>query len=161
MKPLVLLAAGAALLAGACNGQPEVTTPAATPTSATLDLDIVYSADVKLAIRADDTLDATLSLGKGFGVAPDGESLSGRGRVERFPETDLLLYTARFDVPAQSGGPCADQPVSLALALHRRGDNAHVSGSATAYCGASTWFGTPARAPLRLAGDLPAPASPK
>lgn len=146
------------LVAVACQSQPEVSSrPAAKTTSGTLDLDILDSATVSLAIRSDDTLDAKLSLGKGFGVAPEGQELAGTGRVERFAETDLLLYTARFDVPAQAAGPCGSQPVSLALSLHRRGDNAHVSGSVTPYCGAATWYGTPARSPLRLAGDLPQP----
>lgn len=156
--PAIIL--GAALLAAGCNSQPDVTRSPSATTSATLDEDIVYSADVKLVVRSDDTLDATLSLAHGYGVAPDGTALTGNGRVERFPETDLLLYTARFDVPAQSGGPCGDKPVSLALSLHRRGPNARVSGSVTPYCGASTWFGAPARSPLRLAGDLPVPALP-
>ncbi len=46
--------------------------------------------------------------------------------------------------------------MSLALSLHRQGANAMVLGGLTAFCGADTWHGVPAKV-LRLAGPLPLP----
>jgi hypothetical protein len=66
----------------------------------------------------------------------------------------VVMYTARFDAPADPTGPCGSDPISLALAVRRRGKDAHVGGALTAYCGKDVWHGVPARV-LRLAGDLP------
>jgi hypothetical protein len=121
---------------------------------ATLDLDIRDKAVVDLAINRDD-IDAKIRLTKGFGVAPENSTLEGIGHVERFPEANLTLYTARFTTKGASDGPCADDFVSLALALHQRGNEPRLSGSLTAYCGAYTWHGIPARNPLRLATPPP------
>lgn len=118
-----------------------------------LAVDIRSSAHVTLSLTGDE-LGATIAMDKGFGVAPAG--LEGKGTVERFPEARTVLYAARFDAPADLEGPCGAEPVSLALALHRRGDNTRVGGSLTAYCGAATWYGVPAKV-LRLSGDLPVP----
>jgi hypothetical protein len=77
------------------------------------------------------------------------------GKVEPFLENGSVLYTGKLSRPAVAGGPCGSQPVSLALSLHRRGAEARVGGSLTAYCGEARFFGVPARI-LRLTGQLPA-----
>lgn len=118
-----------------------------------LAVDIRSQAHLVLSITGDE-LAATVHLDKGFGVA--SASLEGKGAVERFPEAALVLYTARFEAPADPTGPCGDQPVSLALSIQRRGKNTHVGGSLAAYCGAAVGHGVPARM-LRLSGDLPVP----
>lgn len=115
----------------------------------TLDLDIRDSASVRVERRGE-ALDVSIELSKGFGVAPEGERLSGKGRLERFPEAEMTLYTARFAVAAQPGGPCGKEPISLALSLSRRGVAPRLSGSLTPYCGEGVWHGTPSRSPLRL-----------
>jgi hypothetical protein len=134
----------------ACNSSsPDVATKAE-KIELSLDVDIRDHADAVLTVTGD-AIDTKLTLGRGFGVVPDDQlELHGKGTLERFPEADLALYTARFSVPAVSDGPCKDQPVSLALALHRRGAAARFAGSLTAYCGENVWAGTPARNPLRL-----------
>lgn len=114
-----------------------------------LDLDIRDHAQVRIERRGS-ALQVSLTPTRAFGVAEDGAKLMGKGTLERFPEADLLLFTARFSGVAVAGGPCGDQPVSLALALHRRGTAPRVSGSLTPYCGKDVWAGVPARNPLRL-----------
>ncbi len=147
-----------ALLLAACgDGEPDQ--PQGTTLSATLDVDIRNRAELSLTVKGD-VLTARINLDKGFAVLPAGQTLSGPGRVERFPEADALLYTAVFEAPAQSGGPCGDEPVSLALALHRTGEQAYVAGSLTPYCGKATLSGAFARNPLRLSGKLPLAAAP-
>lgn len=115
-----------------------------------LDVDIRDSAHVELVTTGTD-LAASLTLTKSFGIA--GGALAGAGHVEAFPEAGATLYTARIDAPADPTGPCGAQPISLALSLRRRGNDAHVGGALTAYCGKGVWHGTPARL-LRLSGDL-------
>ena len=141
-KTVVLLA-----LACACNASNEA--DADEKLSLVLDLEIRDSASMQLT-RTGEELDVSLALSKGFGVVADGARVAGKGRLERFPEADVALYTARFSLPPQADGPCGEQPVSLALALHRRGDGPRLSGSLTPYCGTDVWFGTPARSPLRM-----------
>jgi hypothetical protein len=121
---------------------------------AKLDLDIRDEANVVLERRGD-TLDVAVTLSKGFGLVSDGARLSGHGRAEAFPEADMTLYTARFSLAPHAGGPCADEPISLALALERRGRNARLAGSLTPYCGKDVWSGVPARSPLRLSTPPP------
>jgi hypothetical protein len=152
MKAGSCLALFAFAALAACGKNPEtVHQPVLT---ATLDLEIVDSAEVHLSLHGDD-LTATLTPDKGYGVMPAGKPLEGQGHVEHFPEANATLYTARFSAPADASGPCGNKPVSLALALHRDEDNARVQGSLTPYCGRDVWFGTPAHTPLRLSGDLP------
>ncbi len=151
MKRLIVIM-GLALIP-AC-AEEEAKLPPATTLSGTLEIELRDQASVELVVRGE-KLSATLTLPKGFGVAPAGEPIRGEGRVEAFPEVESTLYTAKFSLPEQAGGACGTQPVSLALALHRGGDNAYVARSLTPYCGAQIWHGTPARAPLRLSGSLP------
>ncbi len=153
MRPRYALALIAAVALAGCGKNPEAVRPAPDLTG-TLDLEITDSAQVHLALHGDD-LDATVTPASGYGVMPAGKPLTGKGHVERFPEANATLYTARFSAPADASGPCKDKPVSLALALHRDEDNARVQGSLTPYCGKDVWFGTPAHTPLRLSGDLP------
>lgn len=121
-----------------------------------LTVDLRGGAHVRLTEHAakDGTVDVELSLARGEGVADPGATLTATGRIERFPEAGLRLYTARFTGAARAGSPCADKPMTLALALTRRLDNARVSGALTAYCEGSVDRGTPARL-LRLAGNAP------
>jgi hypothetical protein len=139
-----------ALLALACEDEPE---PAREKLSGTLDVDIRDKAELSLSARGE-ALEVELTLTSGFGVAPSGTRLAGRGHVERFPEAEATLYTARFSLAPETRGPCGAEPVSLALALHARDGNPTYAGSLTAYCGPETWFGKPARPPLRLFGSL-------
>jgi hypothetical protein len=135
-------------------GEDEQKDAPVTTLGGTLDLELRDQSNLELGLRGE-LLSATLTLTKGFGVAPAGEPIRGEGRIEAFPEAESKLAAAKFSLPAQAAGPCGAQPVSLALALHRGGDNAYVAGSLTPYCGAQIWHGTPARTPLRLSGLLP------
>lgn len=119
-----------------------------------LDVDIREHAQVRIEQRGSE-LGVRVTLSRGFGVAGDLATLSGRGRLERFPEADMALYTAKLSSPPVNGGPCGSEPVSLALALHRRGAAKRVSGSLTPYCGKDVWAGIPARNPLRLSSSRP------
>lgn len=110
--------------------------------------------------QAGDALQATVTPSEGFGVAAPGEALTGPARIDAFPEADATFYTARLEAPAQPGGPCGDQPVSLALSLHHDGDATFVAGALTPYCGAATFFGVPPIEPLRLSGDGAALSTP-
>lgn len=145
-------ALAAALSAAACTGggggEPEVRL------SADLDLDIRATARVEIALRGAD-LEASVTLGDGMGVAPTGVPLEGRGRVHDFPEAGAVLYAARVSSPPVVDGPCASEPISLALTLRRANGNVRVAGGLAAYCGAGVWSGTPARI-LRLSGEMPA-----
>ncbi len=152
MTRVALLYVVAACLAGAtpaCGKDEQVATP---QVAGTLALDIRDTLDVVVKGEGPD-IEVTLTPSKGHGVAADGATLTGAGRIEAFPEAGGELMTARLDAAAVAGGPCKDQPVSLALSLYRREKNAHVGGSLTAYCGAGTFQGVPARL-LRLSGDL-------
>jgi hypothetical protein len=147
-----------AFLAVACSSnEEEKKQPPAEVLTGTLDVDIRDTADVAITTRAD-TLTATLTISNDWGVLPKGEAISGKGRVERFPEADVTLYTALIDVSAQSGGPCGSDPLTLALALERSGAGGYVVGSLTPYCGKNTDSGNYARNPLRLSGQLPLPS---
>ena len=121
---------------------------------AKLDLELRDTLTVDLAISGDD-LDAEIELTNGHGIAPANRTLKGIGHVEHFPEAGIELYTARFSVKGEKDGPCGDDYVSLALALHQRGKEPRLSGSLTAYCGAYTYSGIPARNPLRVATPAP------
>jgi len=118
------------------------------------DLALETTRGVQIVItRTGDVLEASVTPGEGFGVAPSGEPLVGPARIDAFPEANATLYTARLSAPAQPGGPCGDEPVSLALALHLDADAGYMAGGLTPYCGADTWFGVPAIEPLRVSGS--------
>ena len=156
----------AAYLATACGSSNDSSTkdagvqdaghePEPKPLTGDLDVDIRGSVHVELSADSED-LEASLTFKDGYHLAPSGTKITGKGHREAFPESDTALYTARFDAPADPAGPCGASPVSLSLALRRRGKNARVSGGLTAYCGKDTWAGVPARV-LRLTGLIPAP----
>ncbi len=151
MKRLVWLAGLAAATAGCWADDPLPKAPEVKTLAGTLAVDIRDTMAVELVITGG-AIDASLTLSKSFGVA--GGALRGSGTVEPFPEAGTTLYTAKIDAPADPTGPCKAAPISLALSLHRRGKDAHVNGSLTAYCGKGVWHGVPARL-LRIGGDLP------
>ncbi|MFT3770566.1 MAG: hypothetical protein QM820_34500 [Minicystis sp.] len=153
MKKLAFPALAALALVGCYADDPLPPPPEKTVITGDLDVDIREKAHVELTTVGTDVT-VSVSLTKGYGIAPAASEIKGTARVEAFPEADLTLYTARLDAPADPSGPCGMNPVSLALSLHRRGKDAHVGGSLTAYCGAGVSHGTPARL-LRLAGDMP------
>jgi hypothetical protein len=143
------VAAGVLLLA-ACSTDEKLRAPSA---AGSLALEIRDTLEVVVeGAGAEQSVSVTPS--RGHGVVADGATLAGSGRLEAFPEAHGELLTARFDGAAVADGPCGDRPVSLALSLYRREGNLHVGGSLTAYCGARTFHGVPARL-LRIAGELP------
>jgi hypothetical protein len=123
----------------------------------TLDLEIRHEAVVRIAsTEVADRTEVNVTLSKGHDLVPDGTTLTGAGRIDRYPEADATLYTARFAAPALAGDAalCGTEAVSLALSLHTDADNAVVAGALTPYCGANRWYGIPAREPLRLRGSF-------
>ncbi|MEO7328277.1 MAG: hypothetical protein ABI193_06850 [Minicystis sp.] len=159
MKQLLLslVLAGAACLSGC--GQDEPITPVPQPKSfqGTLDVDIRGHAVVTVTVLPNGvpSVELTVDSVNALRLLEATTKLSASGRMEAFPENDSSLITAKFAQPAVSGGPCGDQPVSLALSLHRRGTVTRVGGSITVYCGKDHFFGVPLRI-LRLSGELPA-----
>jgi hypothetical protein len=153
MKRVLLL--GVLFSLGGC---PANTTPNPAPKAmiGTLSVELRQTVDVSFTPRiGQDGLDAVLAFGDGdFDVFDAHTTLRGSVTVESFPEAQLSLYVATFSAPARAGGPCGDQPMTLALSLERRQSNARVGGGLTVYCGASKASGVPARI-LRMSGDLP------
>ncbi|MBW2522801.1 MAG: hypothetical protein JRI23_01435 [Deltaproteobacteria bacterium] len=145
-----------AVAALALTGCPdESLAPVDSTLHGTLSLELRDSATVEIVVPSDGSpTTVTLSLDRGFGVAPAGSPLSASGTVEAFPEASLTLYTAKLSAPAEPSGPCGAEPISLALTLSRQGKNAMVVGGLSAYCGADRWHGNPRRV-LRLSGELP------
>lgn len=147
-----VMIAVALCLAGCHDG--EEGARSAQAESLALDVDIRETAEARLE-RDGDSLRVRLTLSRGFGVADDGAVLTGAGTVERFPEADVTLFAAQLSSAPVASGPCGAEPVSLALALHRRGSARRVAGSLTPYCGSGVWSGVPARNPLRLSSSAP------
>jgi hypothetical protein len=119
-----------------------------------LDLEMRESIDVQVA-TVGTAVEITIDASEDYGVVQG--TLVGPGRIDDYPELGAMLYTATFDGPAIPGGPCGDEPVSLALALHRPddSDNSYImAGGLTPYCGASQYFGVPAIEPLRIFGRI-------
>ena len=120
----------------------------------TLELETLEEVSVEIT-RVGDELTARLEASRGYGVAPAGQAISGTARIDALPEAGATIYGARLAGPAVADGPCGDEPVSLALALHHDEDASFVAGGLTAYCGADTWFGVPPIEPLRISGKMP------
>lgn len=137
--------------------QTPTTVPTATPTpvvlSARLELDVRWTADVRLSLQGSH-VDASLTLSEPREVASPGVALLGAGDVHLYPEAGGTLYSAKFSAPAYPAGRCGSDPESLVLTLFRRGNNPRVAGGVAVYCGADKNSGTPARM-LRLSGNLP------
>lgn len=163
-RAALLMLAALATGATACGkSEPAPTPPLA---KATLAVEIRQSVDVTLA-NASKNADGSGLLGEG-GVDVDlvfartgdyaffdaSQAFHARGRVEPFAEADASMLTARFSLPARASSPCGAQPLSLSLALMRRGTNARVGGGLTVYCGAEVWSGVPKRL-FRISGELP------
>jgi len=143
----------AALPAGCVD---ETLAPVDSTLRGSLALELRDSATVEIVVPGDGSVTTVkLTLDQGFGVAPAGQPLSGSGAVEAFAEAGSTLYTAKLSAPAQADGPCGDEPISLALSLHRQAENAILFGGISAYCGANRWHGNPRRV-LRLSGELTA-----
>jgi hypothetical protein len=124
------------------------------PLEGTLQIEVLDTVDVLIDPIGDEAMKVTVTSRAGFGLVPENTPLTADGYIEAMPETGDTLYTAKLSAPANPDGPCGDEPVSLALSLHRQGSNPAVLGGMSAYCGADTWYGVPARV-LRLAGPLP------
>lgn len=136
---------------GGSDGAPQ---PDEVALQVRLDLETKRDVDV-LVTRTGEALAATVTVSRGYGVAADGATVTGPARIDAYPEAGATIYTARLAGDAVQGGPCGEQPVSLALALHLDDDADLLAGGLTPYCGADTWFGIPAIEPLRISGRLP------
>ncbi|HEY1694008.1 MAG TPA: hypothetical protein VGG39_17695 [Polyangiaceae bacterium] len=144
----------ALLAVAACD---ESGTQVVTRYRGTLTSEVIDTADVTLLLAADGkTVTVSLQFSNGYGFFDPSSPVAMTGRLDAYPESDLVAYAATLTIPPFGGGPCGDTtPVSLALSLVRRGGDAHVGGGLAAYCGAATYAGNPQRI-LRLQGDLPA-----
>ncbi|HHH28246.1 MAG TPA: hypothetical protein ENK57_07870 [Polyangiaceae bacterium] len=141
------------LLAGCGSDTSPNPTPAPAPLAGTLELELRDTAIVTVTPTDGDRATIEIVPSADFGLL-GSEALTATGFVERYPEANSTMYTAKYEVAAQADGPCGSEPISVALALHRQGSNAIVIGGLSAYCGAGKHHGIPVRV-LRLAGDLP------
>lgn len=148
LAPMLLVVGALA----ACDGDDT----SAQPLQGTLFIEVLDTADVQIDALAGDAMKLTITSHADFGLVPRDTPLEADGFVEKLPETGDTLYVAKIAAPADPGGPCQSEPISLALSLHRQGDNATVFGGISAYCGADRWYGTPVRV-LRMTGPLPLP----
>ena len=140
------------------NGADSTGATTGTPGEVVLDvwLELEALEDVHVEItRAGDEHTAAVTVSRGFGVVPVDEAIVGPARIDALPEIGATIYGARLGVAAIADGPCGDEPVSLALALHHDDDATFVAGGLTAYCGADRWYGVPPIEPLRISGKLP------
>lgn len=153
IKVAFTLALLALPLAGCGSDTTPTPTPEPTVLTGTLDLELRDTATVSVTPTEADRATIAITPSATYGLL-GGDPLTATGFVERYPEANSTMYTAKYDVPAQSDGPCGSEPISVALALHRQGENAIVIGGLSAYCGAGQHHGVPVRV-LRLAGDLP------
>jgi hypothetical protein len=149
------LASLAAVLAACGQDGTQSLPPASTGTVA---VEIIDTAQVVLQPTPDGAFDVSLAFQSDYGLFDPSSTLTAHGRIEAYPEADMVAYTARLAAPAypQGGGACGASPVSLAMTLTRRSGNAHVGGGVAVYCGAATYSGAPQRI-LRLQGDVPLP----
>jgi hypothetical protein len=152
-RPSPTFAALLALAVAACDGESTSSTPPPKPLEGELSLELRDTATVTLERTGGDAIAVRLTASAGYDLLPAGEVLAGAGFAEALAEASATLYTAKLAAPPQAGGPCAGEPVSLALSLHRPGDSATVVGGISAYCGADVWYGVPVRV-LRLSGEL-------
>jgi hypothetical protein len=136
-----------------CEDRAEIPVPAEPPITGELELELRDAAPNTITRTTEGRATIDIEPSADFGLLGN-QTLSTEGRIAALPEANSTLYTAKYAVGAQSDGPCGDEPISLALSLHRQGDNAFVVGGISAYCGAGQWHGVPVRV-LRLAGELP------
>ncbi|MBW2453485.1 MAG: hypothetical protein JRI68_03195 [Deltaproteobacteria bacterium] len=143
-------------LAAGCDGFTDPAGVVREPLEGTLELELRDTVALTIEVADDGVTTAvTLIPSAGFGVLQPDTPLSAPGRIETFAETGTTLYVAKLSAAPVSSGPCGTEPISIALSLHRQGDNDVVTGGLAAYCGANQWYGVPA-AMLRIAGTLPA-----
>lgn len=142
----------AALLIAACATPPETTSVV----TGELQLEVRQTATLRMTLNPETprACEIHLQASAAYGLLPTTEIHAQRCRILQPDEAHFRLYSARFSAPASLGGPCGDQPISLALSLHREGSNQVVVGGISAYCGADRWYGKPVRV-LRLFGNLP------
>jgi len=117
-----------------------------------LDLELKQSVQVTFTMLGDELV-VDLDPSRGYGLLSG--PVAGSGRIDAWPEAEATLYSATFSHPAVPEGPCGEQPVSLALALHHDHDADVIAGGLTGYCGADTFFGVPPIEPLRISGRMP------
>ncbi|HWB79768.1 MAG TPA: hypothetical protein VG755_32615 [Nannocystaceae bacterium] len=118
----------------------------------TLELELKETIHVTVTTTGD-AVEIAIDPSRAFGIVSG--PLQGAGRIDAYPEADATVYVATFDGAAIGEGPCADAPVSLALALHHDHDADVIAGGLTGYCGAATFFGVPIVEPLRISGRVP------
>lgn len=154
IKTLSAVAAAAllALLPACGSNEVEGDKPLVERYTMCFDLDIEDHGTLFLEIDGK-AIEATLTVEEGNNLIAGNTPLEGPGKRYTFPEVRNLLYTARFQGAPVPGGPCGDDPVSLAMSLSAKDLNAHFVGGLTAYCGEETYRGKPARI-MRIAGDL-------
>ncbi len=159
MKALLATLGLVLVMTAACSkkddapSQPSGDAGDAGPKTSTLAIDIRGSIDVTMQITGD-TLTVDL-VGRDMdfaGFFSAEEKLHAVGRVEKFPESNLTLYTGLISLPARPASPCGAQPMSIALSLSQRGTNTRVAGGLTVYC-ADRAIGVPKRV-FRISGSL-------
>jgi hypothetical protein len=116
-----------------------------------LALEVQFAATLKMALYPDGHLNVALIPQQGFDVLSAGAALLGSGETRLFPEANARMIALLLNGPSVPGGKCGDQPISYAVSLTATLANPYMVGALTAYCGANTYTGEPARV-MRLAG---------
>lgn len=114
-------------------------------------LEVDFQATLRLKQFADDTLVAALIPDESFDVLAAGSTLSGAGKILRFPEAHGHMLMLKLQGPAITGGKCGDAPLSYSVTLTCRDGNYYYVGGFTAYCGEAAYTGRAARV-MRLSG---------
>ncbi|HPQ70131.1 MAG TPA: hypothetical protein PKW95_13470 [bacterium] len=116
-----------------------------------MDFETDFRAHLRLVQYSDDTFTGQFLPKQSFDVITADVPLEGAGKMIRFPEALGRMIVLKFQGPAVSGGRCGDLPMSYSMALTAKEDNGYLVGGLTAYCGAETYYGRPARV-MRLSG---------
>ncbi len=116
-----------------------------------LAIEVQFQATLKLAQNPNGNLTAAFIPQQGFDVLLAGTTLLGSGQLWSIPEANGRMVMLRLNGPAAPNGPCGNNPISYAVSLTAKASNAYMVGGLTAYCGANTFTGSPARV-MRLAG---------
>ena len=152
-----LLAAAAAIAAGACfvcACNRDGTTQQPPAITGTMTVEVIDTAQVTIQPTLDGAFDVSLAFESDYGLFDPSSPITAHGRLDAYPEADMVAYTAKLSAPPYAQGACGGAPLSLAMTLVRRGKNAHLGGGVAVYCGAGTYAGSPQRI-LRLQGDVP------
>jgi len=113
--------------------------------------EVDFEATLQMRQYLDDSVQGRFTATDGFDVIAAGTVLEGEGRLIHFPEAFGRMVVIKFQGPAVPGGKCGEQSMSYSLTLTAKEDNGYMVGGLTAYCGADTYFGKPARV-LRISG---------